>query len=76
MILKKLLADIIENLGFATRQQIEVALSRQREMFERMDQEQAAGMGISGFLMKPLAIRDLSVSVRQALDKSMPASEH
>ena len=33
MILKKLLGDIIENLGFATRQQIEVALSKQRQMF-------------------------------------------
>jgi DNA-binding NtrC family response regulator len=40
---------------------------------ERMSQVQAADMGFSGFLMKPLAIRDLSVTIRQALNKPTPA---
>jgi PAS domain S-box-containing protein len=37
---------------------------------ERMPEEQAESMGIKGFLMKPIIMKDLSKKIREVLDKS------
>ena len=36
---------------------------------ERITEEKAKDMGIRAFLMKPLSLRDVAESVRNALDK-------
>lgn len=37
---------------------------------ERMSEKKAASLGIKGFLMKPLAINDLSATIRKILDQN------